>query len=311
MQMKIEVPSFSGGGATFTSVPAAVPEPVSPLTSIRAVRKEFSALESGFKFPAILDFDHSELAATSNNAPVRSFEVALNGLLERLDAIESDGNEEVRDVRREVVREVERALEEVELKVKQQALQAAVPEVSKQDTSAAESEDPSASVTQGVSPAVVHLTEGAKPTLAELSPVAFQADDDIDVAISAEYESGSPVAKSSGVVVGEWDNVSGAARANEDADTEAVPASEDTSDSIATITPAPVARAILVRSSPKNCTSTSAAGAETLLSSSSHDQFVSLRPVFSQSSTNSGVSHNDDAVVVENSSEGESTEFDA
>jgi hypothetical protein len=126
MQVRVEVPSSSGRAASPTrnaSVSAAVPEPVSPLTSIRAVRTQFSALESEFKFPPILDFDYSELASTSNNAPVRAYELALNGLLERLDAIESDGNEEVRDVRREVVREVERALEEVEQKTKELAAQ--------------------------------------------------------------------------------------------------------------------------------------------------------------------------------------------
>ena len=129
MQVKVEDPTSSRRGAsvTSTSISAPVLEPVSPLTSIRAVRTQFSALESAFKFPPILDIDHSVLAVTSNNVPVRAYEHALNGLLERLDAIESDGNEEVRDVRREVVREVERALEEVERKVKEQAPQAPVP----------------------------------------------------------------------------------------------------------------------------------------------------------------------------------------
>jgi hypothetical protein len=223
---------------------------------------------------------------------VRAYELALNGLLERLDAIESDGNEEVRDIRREVVREVERALEEVERKVKEQAFQPPVPEVTKQEASDAESEEPSAYATQAVSPAVVHVTEAAKPTLAKLAPVPFQADVDIDVAISAEYQSASPVATPSGVVDG-------------DADTEAVRASEDRSDSIATITPAPIAPAVPVPSSSKNSSSTSAAGAETFLTSLSHDQSTfSSRPAFSQSSTNSGVSHNHDAVVVENFTEG-------
>ncbi|KAI0265225.1 hypothetical protein BGY98DRAFT_1181634 [Russula aff. rugulosa BPL654] len=188
----------------------------------RAVRTQFSALESEFKFPSILDFDYSELASTSNNAP-------------RLDAIESDGNEEVRDVRREVVREVERALEEVERKVKEQALRALVPEVAKQQASDVESDDPSAPVTQAVPPVAVHVTEAAKPTMANLAPTASQADADVDVAISREYQSASPVATPSGVAVAERDSVAGASPANED--TEAVPASEDASDSIVTITP--------------------------------------------------------------------------
>ncbi len=76
MQVKVECPSSSGHAASpthsaisvFVSAPA--PEPVSPLTSIRAVRTQFSVLESGFKFPPVLDLDNTELAITSNNAPV-------------------------------------------------------------------------------------------------------------------------------------------------------------------------------------------------------------------------------------------------
>ena len=330
MQVRVEVPSSSGRAASPThnatspSVSTAVAEPVSPLTSIRAVRTQFSALESAFKFPAIVDFDHSEVAAASNNAPVRAYELALNGLLERLDAIESDGNEEVREARREVVREVERALEEVERKVKEQASQAPVAEVTKQDARDVESEEPSNSGPQAISPAVVHVTEVTEPTvpnLAAVAPVTSQTDVDIDVAISAEYQSGSRVATVSGVVVSERDNAAGESPANGDADTEDVPSSEDTSDSITTITPAPVARAVPGPSSSDKPASTSAAGAETFLTSLSHDQFTfPPKPAFSQTSTNSEVSQDDDAVVVDNSSEGGSmrsvddewaTEFDA
>jgi len=329
--VKIRDSSPSGGAsptrnATSPSASAAVPEPVSPLTSIRAVRTQFSALESGFKFPAILDFDHSELAPTSNNAPVRAYKHALNSLLERLDAIESDGNEEVRDVRREVVREVERALEEVERKCEELAPQAPVPEVTKQEASGVVIEVSGASTSQEVAPAVVHLTEAAKPTLPGLAPVAFQVDADIDVAISAEYQSASPAAPSSGVVVAERDSTSTAPGTPSD---EEVPtlsnvntaASEDASDSIATITPAPVAPGVPVPSSSNKTASTSAAAAEPFLTSLSHDQFTfPARRAFSESRTNSGVSHDDDAVMVDNSREGESvrsvedgwtTEFDA
>jgi hypothetical protein len=316
MQVKVEGPSSSGRAAsptrhaTVPPVSTPVPEPVSPLTSIRAVRTQFSALESAFKFPHILDFDHSELAATSNNAPVRAYEHALNGLLERLDGIESDGNEEVRDVRRGVVREVERALEEVERKVKEQAPQAPVPEVSKQEASDVESEDPSASATQAIPPAVVHVTEAAKPTLPNLAPVASQADADVDVAISAEYQSASPVATSPGVVVGrdsaaETVPANGEASTVSGADKETVPASEDASDSIATITPVPVAPAVPAFSSSNKPPSTSAGAAETLLTSLTHDQFMfPPRPAFAQASTNPGVPHDDDTILVDNSSEG-------
>ena len=307
MQVSVEVASSSGRAAspsrnaTSPSVSPGVPEPVSPLTSIRAVRSQFSALESAFKFPPILDFDHSELAVTSNNAPVRAYEFALNGLLERLDAIESDGNEEVRDVRREVVREVEGALEKVERKIKEQAPQAPIPETANQETSDVESAERSASAIETVPPAVVQVSEAAKPSLPNVVPVATKGDADIDVAISAEYQSASPVATPSSVVVAEGGSAK-EAPVNADTDTEA---SEDASDSIATITPAPVAPTVPVPISSNKSLSTPAAAAETFLTSLSHDQFTfPPRPAFSQSSTNSGVSHDDDAVVVDNSSEG-------
>jgi BAG domain len=308
--MQVNRPSSGhvASNSTPPSVSAPVPEPVSALTSIRAVRSQFSALESAFKFPPILEFDHSELGVSSNEAPVRAYEHSLNGLLERLDAIESDGNEEVRDVRRGVVREVERALEEVERKVKGRAPQAPVPEVTNQEASDVEREDPGASATQAVPPAVVHVTEGAKPTLLNLAPVASQADADIDVAISAEYQSASAIAIPAGVVVAERDSAAGAAPSNGEvstvsgADTEAFPASEDASDSVATITPT---SAVPVPSSSNKFASTSAGAAETFLTSLSHDQFTfPPRPAFSQSSTNSGVPHDDDTVLVDNSSEG-------
>jgi len=333
MQVKAEDPSSPGRAASPTrnatspSVSVAVPEPISPLTSIRAVRTQFSALESAFKFPPILDFDHSELAVTSTNGPVHAYGHALNALLERLDAIESDGNEEVRDVRRGVVREVERALEEVERKVKQQAPQGRVPEVTKQQASDVESEDASDSTSQAVRPVVVHVTEAAKPTVPNPAPVASQVDADIDVAISAEYQSGSPAAATSGMVVAQWDSAAGTATANGEAstvsgpDTQAFAVSEDASDSVATIAPVPVAPGVPVASSSNKSASISAGGTETFLTSLSQDQFTfPPRPVFSQSSTNSGVPHGDDGILVDNSSEGGSmksvddewaSEFDA
>jgi len=244
---------------------------------------------------------------------VRTYEQALNDLLERLDAIESDGNEEVRDVRREVVREVEHALEEVERKVNEQAPQAPVSEVTKEEASDVEIKGPSASVTQNVPPAVAHIAETANPTLAGLTPVVSQTDADIDEAISAEYQSATPVDGSLDAVSEELDkdNVAPTAPANGevptliDTNTDHVPASEDASDSITTITPAPVAPAVPVPSSSKQIAPTPEPGAESFLTSMSHDQFTfPPRPTFSQSSTGSGASHDDDAVLVDNSSEG-------
>lgn len=56
---------------------------------------------------------------TSNNRAVHAYENALNGLLERLDAVESQGDSEVRGRRKEVVREVERALRDIERRVEE------------------------------------------------------------------------------------------------------------------------------------------------------------------------------------------------
>jgi hypothetical protein len=53
------------------------------------VRTRFSALDSAFKFPLLLDFDHSALAVFPDNVTVRAYEQAVNGLLEQLDAIGS------------------------------------------------------------------------------------------------------------------------------------------------------------------------------------------------------------------------------
>ena len=172
------------------------------------------------------------------------------------------------------------------------------------------------------------MTEAAKttlPNLAPFAPVGSQADAGIDVTISAECQSASPVATPSGVVVAERDSV-GAEPANGEAptfsgaDTKVVPASEDASDSIATITAASVARAAPVPSSSKSAR-TPAGAAETLLTSLSHDQFTfAPTPAFTETTRNSGMPPEDDAVLVDNSSEGGSvrsvehgwtTEFDA
>ncbi|KAI0063337.1 hypothetical protein BV25DRAFT_417781 [Artomyces pyxidatus] len=86
-------PSASRNASPMRSVPT---PPPSPLVAIRTVRTALLNL----KAPAPNDAD-----------AVRGYEHALEGLLARLDAVESEGDEEVRDVRREVVHEVEKALE--------------------------------------------------------------------------------------------------------------------------------------------------------------------------------------------------------
>ncbi|KAI0052452.1 hypothetical protein FA95DRAFT_1553454 [Auriscalpium vulgare] len=85
--------SASSAPASPTHVSASAP---SPLTAVRHIRTELLSLESA---------SPADPAARVH---------ALEGLLARLDAVESDGDEEVRVVRREVVREVEKALESAE-----------------------------------------------------------------------------------------------------------------------------------------------------------------------------------------------------
>ena len=94
----------------------------SSLLMIEDIRSAATKLSAGFSLPPSLDFSDDEsdgLAYTSTNAPVRVYEQALNMLLEQLDAVESDGDEEVRVVRRAAVKEIERAIEDVEERVRE------------------------------------------------------------------------------------------------------------------------------------------------------------------------------------------------
>lgn len=106
------------------------PSPTSPtprtapssLSIIEDIRSALTKLSAGFSLPPSLDFSDDEpdgLAYTTTNAPVRVYEHALNQLLEQLDAVESDGDEEVRVVRRAAVKEVEKSIEDVEKKVRE------------------------------------------------------------------------------------------------------------------------------------------------------------------------------------------------
>ena len=92
----------------------------SPLRVIQDIRSALTKLSSGFTFPTSLDFSDDEpdgLAYTPTNAPVRVYEHALDNLLAQLDSVETDGDEEVRVVRRAAVKEVEKAIEEVERRI--------------------------------------------------------------------------------------------------------------------------------------------------------------------------------------------------
>ena len=318
MQVKIEEPSFQSDGAASparssatTSTPASAPQPPSPLTTIRAVRSRFSVLESAFKFPAVLDFNHSELAITQNNAPVRAYEQALNGLLERLDAIESDGDEEVRDARREVVREVERALEDVERQVKEKAPQEPpVPEVGKEEVNGYDvgSEEVEADASQDVLAAdITPDVEDVKPTPPDLARSASPADADVDLAIYEEYASASPGVGSSEVTGSAPSPPSPPAKGGPstvDANTEVTPTASGNDalvDSAATITSATPAGAV------PNIPAHPSPDPGTFLTSLSHDHFTFPPKPASQShsgATTLGEARDDDAVLVDDSSEG-------
>ena len=104
------------------------------LSSVERVQDSLAKLRTGFILPAELDHyipsaddrdetssissaSSSDLAKlfpyTSTNKPVYKYENELNGLLEELDRIDSHGDAEVREKRKEVVKAIERALEGV------------------------------------------------------------------------------------------------------------------------------------------------------------------------------------------------------
>jgi BAG domain len=105
--------------------PASSPVPEtapSSLALIKDIRSTLDKLSADFFFPSSLEFADNEedgLAYSPINAPVRSYEHALDDLLVQLDAIESDGDEEVRELRRAAVKEVENAIEDVERRVRE------------------------------------------------------------------------------------------------------------------------------------------------------------------------------------------------
>ncbi|KAI9511246.1 hypothetical protein F5148DRAFT_1373967 [Russula earlei] len=101
--------------------PASTTSP-SPLTIIHDIRSALVKLSDGFSLPSSLDFSDEEpsgLAYTPTNAPVRVYEHALDQLLAQLDAVESDGDDEVRVERRAAVKEVEKAIEDFEGKIRE------------------------------------------------------------------------------------------------------------------------------------------------------------------------------------------------
>ncbi|KAF7360367.1 BAG domain-containing protein [Mycena venus] len=111
--------------------PAPVTDVASSSAEVAAIDASFTALANEFVFPPQLDFSTSRessptrdsaaeesviarLSYSPQSQPVRFYHQALTGLLARLDAVESFGDEGVRHERKEVVGRVEGALDEVE-----------------------------------------------------------------------------------------------------------------------------------------------------------------------------------------------------
>ena len=105
------------------------------LSSIERVQNTLAKLQTDFVLPSQLDHyapsadEHDETASvssasssdlakliphTSTNKPVYRYENELNGLLEELDRIDSHGDAEVREKRKEAVKAIEKVLEGVE-----------------------------------------------------------------------------------------------------------------------------------------------------------------------------------------------------
>ncbi|KAK7064644.1 BAG domain-containing protein [Favolaschia claudopus] len=117
--------------------PAPVKDVASSTAEVQAIDASFGALSNDFALPSQLDFSTSRtsspvrsissansntteesvisrLSFSTQNQPVRFYHQALSGLLAKLDAVESFGDEELRHRRKEVVGKVEGALDEVE-----------------------------------------------------------------------------------------------------------------------------------------------------------------------------------------------------
>lgn len=94
-------------------------------SAISDILKSFADLKAGFSFPSKLNFLSTpgdvtvtapKLAYTPNNAPLHQHEHLLTGLLTKLDAVDSYGQEYIRKMRKDAVKQIERELEELDVK---------------------------------------------------------------------------------------------------------------------------------------------------------------------------------------------------
>jgi hypothetical protein len=103
------------------------------MVALDRILSTFTTLTSSFTLPT-LDFSSSPSTSShahaasptthvpfnSTNRPLHAYEAALGQLLNQLDAVESDGDMEVRTRRKELVRQVEQALRELDEAVEAQ-----------------------------------------------------------------------------------------------------------------------------------------------------------------------------------------------
>jgi hypothetical protein len=222
-----EVPVVSPAttSATSTSASSSSPTPTSTPTPPTAHTTAFDALDrinstlhtltSSFTLPRI---DFSSPASSSSdsrpsspttripytpaNQPVHAYEAALGKLLDELDAVESDGNDEVRLRRKELVRNVEKKLAELDEAVEAQRREwraAAVPvsEVNAEVLGSAPVDAPSQEDVVSVADKMESQTE-VEPSLTAVeqqstSAVANADTDMIDVNVHDSAEELHPV----------------------------------------------------------------------------------------------------------------------
>ena len=125
--------NFSPVEETVTETEQTQADRATALSSIEHARNNLAKLQTNFVLPIDLDHyasptgDHDEtdsvsstsseltklIPYTNTNKPAYKYEHELNRLLEEVDGIESHGDTEVRDKRKEVVKAIERALEAI------------------------------------------------------------------------------------------------------------------------------------------------------------------------------------------------------
>ncbi|KZT00267.1 uncharacterized protein LAESUDRAFT_753269 [Laetiporus sulphureus 93-53] len=151
----------------------------SSLGAIKDIEETLRTLEATFVFPTRLDFAaENGLMYTANNSALHAYEHELNGLLARLDAVDSRGDTEVRGRRKEVVLQVERALEEIERRVEQSRER----EGEDEDAAPSQTEEPAASEpeskpgeeTSEVTPEVLPVVLGEAVALVSVTEESVQ-----------------------------------------------------------------------------------------------------------------------------------------